>query len=270
MIKFRLFSFCLLSLVLLLAACSASPTTDPRLQYTVVAATVRAQLTLAAPAFSATPVPPTQTPTQQVVATITLPPTAVLATLSPATAVKTLPPVVTTADKAAWVSNTPADGSTLKPSTSFTASWTVTNTGATTWTTSYTLRFYNGTAMGGSNISFPNSVAPGASVVLSVPMTTPAEEGSYNSVWVLTNAAGMNFYSVTLPLIVGGSTLTPTVSPTPGTTTPTTAGGATSTATSAAATSTPVRSSTPVPPTATRTNAPAAGTTPTISDKPPI
>jgi len=89
---------------------------------------------------------------------------------------------------------TVADGTTLAPNTPFTKTWRLKNNGTCTWSTAYTLFFSSGTQMGApSPVNFPNSVAPGATVDLSVQMIAPAAAGHYRGNWMLKNASGVQF-----------------------------------------------------------------------------
>ncbi|MGE0085927.1 MAG: NBR1-Ig-like domain-containing protein [Desulfococcaceae bacterium] len=80
--------------------------------------------------------------------------------------------------------------------TSFTKTWTIKNTGTSTWTSSYKLRYVSNTAGRMSTVSevaISGSVAPGGTYKFSVPMKAPAaqsSEKSYKEVWKFTNPAG--------------------------------------------------------------------------------
>ena len=215
--------FTLLASALVFAACSGpvatTPTVDANMIYTQAAQTVQAQLaTSAALTPSATnTVAPTMTP---------IPSTPTVAvTIASITAVPTSTPTFSVADKATWVSNNPADGSQVNPGAEFPVTWTVKNDGQTTWNTKFSFRYYAGDKMGASNISFPKEVKPGESVDLTVTMRAPGNSGEYNSIWVMTNDQGANFYSLNIRIKVG----------TGPTSTATSNGSSTATATSTAA-----------------------------------
>lgn len=213
----------LLSGLLLLSACSrseATPTTDPALIFTQAAETVAAGLTqTAASMHTATPtvtLPPTSTPepTQAVTPTSAVSPTA------------TIPPTATrpsVADRADFVSQSPLDGTVMYPEQPFTLTWTVKNVGTTTWTTAYQVRFFLGDAtlrFGASDIRFPKEVKPNENVDLTLSMKAPTKAGDYTTIWVLTNADGQNFYTLTLNIKVSGTAPTATLTVAPTTNTP--------------------------------------------------
>lgn len=213
----------LLSALLLLSACSrseATPTTDPALIFTQAAETVAAGLTQTAASMpTATPtvtLPPTNTPepTQAVTPTSAVSPTA------------TIPPTATrpsVADRADFVSQSPLDGTVMFPEQPFTLTWTVKNVGTTTWTTAYQVRFFLGDAtlrFGASDIRFPKEVKPNENVDLTLSMKAPSKAGDYNTIWVLTNANGQNFYTLTLNIKVSGTAPTATLTAAPATNTP--------------------------------------------------
>lgn len=221
-----------LLLGLMLSACSrteASPTIDPAVIYTEAAQTVAAGLTQTAaarPTATETPTPP---PTNTPEPTLETSPT-IAFTLPPAVQPSSTRPSV--ADRADFVGQSPADGSVMYPEQPFTLKWTVKNVGTTTWSTSYQVRFFLGDAtlrFGASDIRFPKEVKPNESVDLVLNMKAPNKAGDYNTIWVLTNADGANFYTVTLNIKVSGNTATP--SSVPPTNTPETVPTATETAT---------------------------------------
>lgn len=86
------------------------------------------------------------------------------------------------------------DGTILAPGASFTKTWRIKNIGQCTWTTSYQLVFFSGTQMSGpSSAAFPNNVAVGQTVDISVEMTAPSAAGSYRGFWMVKNADGALF-----------------------------------------------------------------------------
>lgn len=221
---------------LALAGCSpkAAPTIDANTVYTQAAGTVQAELTrvaaltpspTATTAATATTAPTdTPVPTDASQVTVTVQPTVALPTAAPSSP-----------DKASWQSQTPADGTSFNPGDKFNMTWKVKNTGTSTWSTKYLLRFYAGDQMAGPATSaFPKDVAPNDTVELTVALTAPSSAGKYLGNWVLTNADGVNFYPVTIQISVANA---PTA-------TNTSAATATHTATSAA---TSVPSATPTP-----------------------
>jgi len=101
----------------------------------------------------------------------------------------------TCTDRAQFVSDvTVPDGTRFDPGTAFKKTWRLKNVGTCTWTTSYSLVFDSGTQMGApASIAFPASVAPGATVDLTVDMTAPTTAGRYIGYWKFKNASGVLF-----------------------------------------------------------------------------
>src|SRR5271157_788432 len=192
---------------LLLSGCnlptnSATTTAGPNEVNTAAALTVIAMTTQFAPQSSVTVPTTTAFPTnsnQTVVPTI--PPqnqsTATSAATSISAASSTPIPIVaaTPCNRAAFISdvNYP-DGSVVAPSTTFTKTWTLQNTGTCTWSTSYKLVFVNGDSMGGpASINLPSSVAPNQQINLSVTLRSPNNNGSYKGYWDFQDSNGVSF-----------------------------------------------------------------------------
>ncbi len=210
----------LLSLLLLSGCGKKTPTPDPKAVYTSAAETVAVQLqTQGLPAAAPTTTPfAFKTPTIEVVlppnGNATLPPVVQPTAPQGPTGTPSVP------DRGVWISQTPGDDSSIPVNSPFQMTWTVQNTGSTTWTTAYQLRFYAGTKFGSpAVINLPKEVAPGEKVDISLNLTTPADPGNYNGTWVLSNADGGNFRPLDVSLKV---VLPPTSTPAP-TETPTTA-----------------------------------------------
>ena len=173
------------------------------------------------------------------------PPTATPTSTAP-TPTATIPP--STCDKVLFISDvTVPDGTVFAPGAAFTKTWRLKNIGDCTWTTSYQLVFYSGEKMGGPDaLSFPQSVAPGQTVDLTVSLTAPNTAGTYRGNWMFKNTNGALFgigsfsnkpwwveivvsgsststYTATVPATATGTpptaTTTPTTTPT-GSTTP--------------------------------------------------
>ena len=143
---------------------------------------------------------PQSTPGEAMLPTVTGKPT-VLAT--PATIATATSGAAKTniGDKASWISNSPKDKSALTiGGASWDILWRVKNTGTTTWTTKYSLRWYGGERMhqGPDSVPFPKDVRPGDIVTFTVPGYTPPRTGTFSTIWVLTNETGQNFYTVNL------------------------------------------------------------------------
>jgi hypothetical protein len=100
-----------------------------------------------------------------------------------------------TCNLAGFVDETIADGSQFYPGTAFTKTWTLRNEGTCTWTIDYSLVFVSGSSMG-APASQPISdkpVAPGQTVVISVPFVAPAGAGAYKAEFKLRTAEGVIF-----------------------------------------------------------------------------
>ena len=98
-------------------------------------------------------------------------------------------------DEASYVADvTIPDGTIVQPGETFVKTWRVRNSGTTTWTTGYSLRFVSGDQMGAPNsVPVPREVKPGEVVDLSVTLRAPAQPGRHRSTWKLANAAGKAF-----------------------------------------------------------------------------
>ncbi len=108
----------------------------------------------------------------------------------------TVPPLSSACDKAAFIADvTIPDGTAMAGGTAFVKTWRLMNVGTCTWTTSYRLVFDGGDFMGvtSSAVNLPTSVAPGATIDLSLNMVAPLSSGTYFSYWRLRNASGVNF-----------------------------------------------------------------------------
>ena len=78
------------------------------------------------------------------------------------------------------------DGTVMVAGQSFTKTWKLKNSGATSWSG------YNLTFVGGDQMAAPSSVSvpmtpPGATVEISVPMTAPKDAGNHQGSWQMTN-----------------------------------------------------------------------------------
>ncbi len=213
----------LLSLILPLvvaAACTppvpttSSPTLNP--QPTTYTAS------LALPANTLTPQPPTFTPQQP---TLTPqqptpnPPQSTLASQSQANCT----------DSASFVADvTIPDNTQLNQGQTFLKTWRIRNTGTCSWDTDYSLVFVNGDKMN-SNASIPfKGTAPGATLDLSANLVAPSANGAYTGNYELHNAAGQlfmidNTHLVWVKIVVGTGVAgqqTPVAGPASGTQTP--------------------------------------------------
>ncbi len=161
----------------------------PDMFATSAALTVSAQLTQvsdtttdvppttpAPPAIATTPAPPSSTPTNTVIPSIT--------------------PTTKACDRASFIKDmTIPDGTELDPGEDFTKTWRLRNDGSCTWSSSYSLVFDNGDSMGGpaSQQLTSGTVPPGETVDISVDLTAPNNPGTFRGNWKLRNNAGVVF-----------------------------------------------------------------------------
>jgi hypothetical protein len=201
-----------------LAGCSSAtptilPTIDTNSLRTEVAATVLARVTQDLALTPSATAPPTPTETIRSTSTpaqTTTPSTeaaGVTATLSSLTA------EAGTDNRAEWVSQSIADKTVFEPGETFTMTWRLENTGTSTWTTNYILRFFSGDPFGSpEEVPLNREVPPGETVDIILEMEAPARPGTYTSVWVMSTTDRSNFKEpVYLEIEVAGpATPTPT------------------------------------------------------------
>lgn len=189
----------ILILSVLLTACNlstieATSTPEVNLIYTMVAETVSAQGTMMAATYQ---VPPTPIPTAAL--TFTPLPTAnltpLVATSNPTQGIGTGGLASSSCDQAAFVADvTIPDGTVMSAGQSFTKTWRLKNAGSCTWNTSYKAVFAGGDAIGAAAaVALPQTVAPGATVDISVPMVAPTNSGNFSGYWKLENASSQLF-----------------------------------------------------------------------------
>jgi hypothetical protein len=205
-----------LTIPLFLAACGASrsdrtPTPDPNAVRTAAAATVNARLTEMGPRTEVPSTTPYATRTMTPQVTSTLPGLPANTPLSIATATNPASP-----DIAEWISQSPADYTVLAPGSAFKMTWTLKNTGKSTWTRAYQLRFFANNPMGGpAAVNLSRDVLPNETIDITVDLVAPGSAGDHHSIWVLTSDKTGNFYPVDIWIKVGvGPTATQTTAPT--------------------------------------------------------
>ena len=102
-------------------------------------------------------------------------------------------------DNSAFISDvTIPDNSVLDPGVNFTKTWQIKNTGSCTWDEGYSLVYIGGSNpnLDPYNYDFKKSsdfVAGGATVNLSVKLTTPCTPGDYQGTWRMRNDKGYYF-----------------------------------------------------------------------------
>jgi hypothetical protein len=105
----------------------------------------------------------------------------------------------------AWmVSESPLDNASYSAGATFTKTWNLKNIGTCTWNTNYKAVFISGSAMGGpASKALTASVAPGATLALSLSLTAPSSAGTYKGVWNLQDDSGKNFANFWVQIKVG-------------------------------------------------------------------
>ena len=104
---------------------------------------------------------------------------------------------ITACDRAEFLGDiTIPDGSILTPNFEFIKSWRVKNTGGCTWTNNYHLIYARGNPMNNKgSIPLQDTIAPGETAEISLFLKAPAQEGSYQSYWLLQSGQGHVFGS---------------------------------------------------------------------------
>jgi hypothetical protein len=192
--------------LLILTACnfpgnSAQPTNDSAPVYTAAAQTLVAQQTQAEQGTpivlpSQTEAAPTSTSQVVILPTNTsLPPTN-----TPLPTATSVPPTATQVpipcDRAQFVTDVSVpDDTSIGAGTTFVKTWRLKNNGSCTWTSGYSLVFYNGDAMSGpASAPITNgTVPPGSTIDISVTLIAPTTPGTYRGNWRLRNAGGALF-----------------------------------------------------------------------------
>jgi hypothetical protein len=86
------------------------------------------------------------------------------------------------------------DDSLIPPGQSFIKTWKLVNIGTCTWTTSYSVSFFYGDRMGApESVPLQADILPDQSVEISVEMSAPANPGTYQGNWKLSNPSGALF-----------------------------------------------------------------------------
>jgi hypothetical protein len=188
---------------ILLGACSpAEPKVDIDAQRTSFAQTADAQASATAEAM------PTAAPTEIPPATVTPTPEASPTPSESATETdeegetptepaQPTPPPGGGSDDARWMANDPPDNTNFAPGEEFTVTWTLENSGTSTWSTQYYIQYASGATMGvaaDAKVTIPYPVPPNTNVQISVNFIAPEEAGEKRSDWKLFNASGNAFY----------------------------------------------------------------------------
>ena len=170
---------------LLFSACQTSePTQDIDAQKTGFAQTADVQMTMTAEAQPTST--PTSAPTPTPEATATMESTETPEGVETSTA--TRPSSSGGNDSGVWLYNDPPDNTVFAPGEEFTVTWTLENTGTSTWNNNYYIEFAEDEQMGAEDKYYiPLSVPPNTSVQVSANFVAPDAEGTYRSTWTLVN-----------------------------------------------------------------------------------
>lgn len=190
--KFRaMLVFGLIGLVMTVSACSQKiPTPDMEKVNTMIAETVSVQQTKTEIAR------PTNTPTPQPTATNTPEPPTPMPTPTPMQVTATTPNAqpISGTDGGMWVSSNPADKATQLQGQTFKVTVKLMNTGTSTWTTDYSIRYIDGDIKANpDNYRMPVSVPPGAQIDIIVTLTAPTKTGMLKGNWGIFNSANVAF-----------------------------------------------------------------------------
>ena len=198
----------LLLALLFLSACGPTTTPTSAAEYiaTQVGGTLQAQATQdmaetliarmtqqAIPTATFTPLP-TATP-------LATPTTLSTPTQQPTTAIYVPPAVTSTPTRSALCLHATLisdgdipDGTEMSPNEAFIKTWTFKNTGTCTWTTEFDIFFVSGDQMSAPSVlDFPQTVQPGQSVTISIPMVAPPEPGTYTGYWIFADQGARRF-----------------------------------------------------------------------------
>lgn len=221
------------SIAVLFAACGQAvtpePTQDPSVLQTEMVQTIVANITETAAAMptntpeptstpliiTATAAPVVSLPTAESLPMITNPGVVQDPVLAPTEAIVSIgeeptqiPPTATLptgGDKASYDSQSPVDGTHVSRGANFDISWYLLNSGTTTWTSDYSVRYFSGTnfCKPGKNRYYLNSVvAPNTVGQLSIDAIAPSSSGTYTMAVVLGNEMDENFYVMDITIVV--------------------------------------------------------------------
>ncbi len=110
-----------------------------------------------------------------------------------------------TGDKASYDSQNPLDGTHVEAGSEFDITWYLLNTGTTTWTTDYCLRYFTGTNFtkpGKPRTYLAQAVPPNTVGACTVDAVAPTAPGTYSMSVVLGNENDENFFIVDITIIV--------------------------------------------------------------------
>lgn len=218
--------FAMMAVAVALSACgnaaTPEPTPDMNAFATSAVQTVEARYTETAIAMPTNTPEPTYTPVSLPTATaeVLVLPTAAEMTSGDAAAAGTgtdaavaaAPVVVPTAtaaltsgNKASYEGQTPTDGTHIPAGSEFDITWYLVNTGTTTWTTDYSMRYFTGTNFskpGKTYYRLNKAVAPNETGACAMDAVAPMTPGTYTMSAVLANENDENFMIVDITIVV--------------------------------------------------------------------
>lgn len=183
----------MVAVILLVNACSTkAPTPDIAKVNTMIAQTVAVQQTrteIARPTSTPTPRPtPTNTPQP--------PKPTVASTSAQATVTTPTTQPISGIDGGEWVASNPEDKTAGNQGQSFDVTVTLMNTGTSTWSTDYSIRYVSGDITASTETYYmPISVPAGAQVEIEVTLTPPTKTGMLRGNWAIFNSANTAFSS---------------------------------------------------------------------------
>ena len=124
-----------------------------------------------------------------------------------ASLVPSLTPTITntpTPDDAVLVNRLPVYGEAFDANAPFDIVLEVRNTGTTTWSTAYKIRYVSGKQFqeGGTSYDLANGVSPGSNYKLILDAIAPADSGTHSSTWEIVNGSNERFFLVTFSIKV--------------------------------------------------------------------
>jgi hypothetical protein len=115
------------------------------------------------------------------------------------------------------------DNTGMTPAEVFTKTWQVENNGTCAWQPGFQVIQIGGEAMGGSPFKVAQTVGPGGSIQVSIKMAAPTNiKGTVQGTWKMSDDTGQTFGDyLSVVIVIGGQTPSPTASPSPASRTPT-------------------------------------------------
>lgn len=206
--------------VIALSACGPRETPEPTVDINVLstnaAMTVAVEITQTAMSMpTETPLPTytpiSNTPTAPVLSIPTIQTGGTGSIPSVGETVPTVPAALptatlgTTGNACVYAGQNIADGTVFKAGQTADLIWSVTNSGTTTWTTDYSVRFFSGTNFakaGNTRYTLPVAAAPQATAQFPIDITAPSTPGEYKMAWVISDEGDNNFCMVDITIKV--------------------------------------------------------------------